>query len=101
VAAPLTVGAYRSGRDPALEAIASYVPRPSLGERLKPLLVARDSVAVGAALAGWRADPVNAWEDPAEWLAGLSGELRYEGKADAAELADRLRTRLAEWVMPR
>lgn len=36
VAAPLTVDAYKAGRDPALEAIARFVLQPSLTDRLRP-----------------------------------------------------------------
>ena len=50
VAAPMTVGSDRAGRDPALAAIAHFVPMPSLPERLKPLLVAGDSASARTTL---------------------------------------------------
>jgi hypothetical protein len=101
VAAPLTVQAYAAGRDPALEAIAHFVPRPPLVEWLKPSLVARDSVAAWTMLQSYRADPVNAWQDPTRGLQYLTAVLQAEGKPDAAQLAERLRIRLPAWVMPR
>jgi hypothetical protein len=91
IAAPLTVDAYRSGRDPALEAIARFVLQPSLADRLKPLLIARDSAGASALLRVFRADPINAWIDPALTLAELASVLRGEGQVEAAEWADRLR----------
>jgi hypothetical protein len=91
IAAPLTVDAYRSGRDPALEAIGRFVLQPSLADRLKPLLIARDSAGASALLRVFRADPTNAWIDPALTLAELASVLRGESQVEAAELAERLR----------
>jgi hypothetical protein len=101
LAAPLTVEAYRSGGDPALEAVARYVPRPSLADRLRPLLIAGDSAAAAAALDRLRQDPLSIWVDPAPVLAGLSAELRSEYHSQAAALADRLRSGLPAWSLPR
>ena len=93
--------AYRDGRDPALEAIARFVPMPSLPERLRPLLIAGDSASAWAALETFIRDPSNAWMDPAPSLARLSNALRGEGQPDAAALADRLRSRLPTRSLPR
>ena len=101
VAAPLTVEAYRDGRDPALEAIARFVPRPSLEDRLKPLLMAADSAAVWTVLEAFRADPVNAWLDPRRSLTAISDALRGEGHSDAAALAERLQSQFPAWSLPR
>ena len=101
IAVLLTADAYRAGRDPALEAIAGFALGPTLAERIKPMLAARDSTAASAAIDAFRADPVNAWQDPARWLIAVASELQGEGKADAAALADRLRARLPAWTMPR
>jgi hypothetical protein len=101
IAAPLTVAAYRAGRDPALEAIARFVPASSLTDRLEPLLKAGDSTAAWRALEVFRADPVNAWRDPGESLDVSSAMLRAEGRTAAAALAERLRARLPAWTMPR
>ena len=95
IAAPLTVEAYAAGRDPALEAIAHYVPQPPLTERLKPLLVAGDSAAAWQAVEAFRANPVNAWQVPADSLDAVDQTLQAEGNKDAAALAERLRSRLA------
>jgi Peptidase family S41 len=101
VAAPLTLEAYASGHDPALEAIARFVPGPSLAERLKPVLIAGDGDAAWAMIDAFRRDPINAWLDPASSLARLSRQLQRDDDPDAAALAERLRTRLPEWSMPR
>ncbi len=101
VAAPLTVEAYASGLDPALEAISRHVPGPSLAERLQPALIAGDAEAAWAMIEAFRRDPVNAWQDAAVLLARQSRQLQREGKPDAAALADQLRARLPEWSMPR
>lgn len=101
IAAPLTLGAYASGRDPALEAIARFVPGPTLAERLEPLLIARDSAAAWTAIQVFRADPVNAWLDASRDLAVLASVLQGEGKAAAAALAERLQGRLAASPPPR
>ena len=101
VAAPLTVDAYRDGRDPALEAVARFVPRPSLEDRLKPLLMAADSAAVWTVLEAFRADAVNAWLDPRRSLTAISAALRGEGHSDAAALAERLQLRFPAWSLPR
>ena len=95
VAAPLTIAAYAAGRDPALEAIAHFLPQPSLVERLKPLLAVMDSAGAMQAIARFRANPVNAWLDPSEALAELAESLQAEGRRDGAALAERLRVRLA------
>ena len=100
VAAPLTVDAYTDGRDPALEAISRFVLEPSLTDRLRPLLIAQDSVGASRVLEAFRADPANAWIDPSAWLAQLAGVLKGEGKLDAAALAVRLRTQLPTWSAP-
>ncbi|MFN8582936.1 MAG: hypothetical protein U0163_18425 [Gemmatimonadaceae bacterium] len=96
VAAPLTFAAYAAGRDPALEAVARFVPQPSLVESLKPLLTALDSVATIRAIATFRANPDNAWLDPSEALVDVAALLRAEGRNDAVALADRLRVRQKE-----
>ncbi len=101
VAAPMTVGAYRAGRDPALAAIARFVLKPSLPERLRPLLIDGDSTSAWATLETFGRDPINAWIDPAPALTQLSDELRGEGKSNAASLADRLRSRLPSRSPPR
>jgi hypothetical protein len=101
IAAPLTIEAYGSGRDPALEAIARFAPRPSLAERLEPVLVAGDSAAAWTMIDAFRRDPINAWMDVDSSLARLSRQLQREGKPDAAALADQLRTRLPAWSLPR
>jgi hypothetical protein len=95
IAAPLTLAAYAGGRDPALEAIARWVPGPSLAERLRPMLIARDSAAAWTAIEAFRADPVHAWLDASTDLAVLASVFQGEGKADEAALAERLRSRLA------
>ncbi|HWM27500.1 MAG TPA: hypothetical protein VNQ14_03505 [Woeseiaceae bacterium] len=100
IAAPLTLEAYASGHDPALEAIARFVPGPSLAERLTPVLVAGDSTAAWAMIEAFRRDPINAWVDVAPLLARLSRQLQREDNPDAAALAEQLRTRLPEWSMP-
>lgn len=87
VAAPLTAAAYAAGRDPALEAIAHHVPQPSLVERLKPLLIARDPEEAWRALEAFRSDPVNAWQDTTLLLGHLRLLLEWEGRPDAAQLA--------------
>lgn len=97
VAAPLTVDAYKAGRDPALEAIARFVLQPSLADRLRPLLIAQDSVGASRVLEAFRADPANAWIDPSLSLAQLAGELKGDGKLDAAALAVRLRSHVPAW----
>jgi len=101
IAAPLTVEAYRAGRDPALDAVARFVPGPSLAERLRPLLMAGDSATAGVLLDAFRADPVNAWLDPSESLGDVTSVLRDEGLADAAARAERMRARLPPWILPR
>lgn len=101
IAAPLTIEAYGSGRDPALEAIARHVPGPSLAERLKPVLVAGDGTAAWPMIEAFRRDPVNAWVDVASSLARLSRQLQREDKPGAAALAEKLRTRLPDWSLPR
>ena len=101
IAAPLTVAAYRAGRDPALEAIARHVPGPLLADRLKPQLLAGDSTAAWGALEAFRADPANAWLDPGESLDLASAVLQSEGRREAAMLAERLRARLPAWSIPR
>jgi hypothetical protein len=100
VAAPLTFEAYRAGRDPALEAIARWSPGPTLAERLGPLVAAGDSAAVRAAIDAFRADPVNAWLDPADALDLVAAQSRAANRPADAALADRLRARLAAWRMP-
>ncbi|HKQ57378.1 MAG TPA: hypothetical protein VJY35_05885 [Candidatus Eisenbacteria bacterium] len=101
VAAPLTVAAYRAGRDPALEAIVRYTPGPSLADRVEPMLAAGDSTAASRAIEAFRADPVNAWLDPADALEVASAVLRGTARMEGALLADRMRARLAPWTMPR
>lgn len=101
IAAPLTVEAYESGRDPALEAIARFVPGPSLAERLEPVLIAGDSAVAWSMMEAFRRDPVNAWLDVDASLARLSRKLQREGEPDAAALADQLRTRVPAWSLPR
>src|SRR5207245_850874 len=101
VAAPLTVDAYQAGRDPALGAIAGFVPRPSTSNRLESLLVAGDSATGWTMLDSLRHDPVNAWVDFGALLANMSAELRSEGRAKAADLAGRLSSRLPAWSLPR
>jgi hypothetical protein len=100
VAAPLTVDAYKAGRDPALEAIARFVLEPSLADQLKPLLIAQDSIGASRVLEGFRANPTHAWIDPALSLAQLTGELKEEGKPEAAALAARLGTHSPTWSAP-
>ncbi|HEY3747339.1 MAG TPA: hypothetical protein VGL17_13900, partial [Gemmatimonadaceae bacterium] len=100
VAAPLTVDAYKAGRDPALEAIARFVLQPSLADRLRPLLIAQDSVGASKMLEAFRTDPANAWIDPSAWLEQLAALLKEEGRLDAAALAIRLRTQLPKWAAP-
>ena len=101
IAAPLTLEAYASGRDPALEAIARFLPGPSLAERLTPVLVAGDGTTAWAMIEAYRREPANAWVDVAPVLARLSRQLQREDKPAAAGLAEQLRTRLPEWSMPR
>lgn len=101
IAAPLTIEAYGSGRDPALEAIARHVPGPSLAERLRPTLIDGDGTAAWSMIEAFRRDPVNAWVDAGSSLARLSRQLQREDKPDAAALAEQLRTRLPEWSLPR
>lgn len=94
IAADLTAEAYAAGRDPALEAIAHYVPQPPLTERLKPLLVAGDSAGAWQAIEAFKANPVNAWQVPADSLESVDQTLQAEGNKDAAALGERLRSRL-------
>ena len=94
IAAPLTVGAYSAGRDPALEAIERFLPQPSLADRLRPLVIAHDTAAAWAALQAFRADPVNAWLDPSRSLALLASALQGEGRTEESALAERMRVRL-------
>jgi len=101
IAAPLTIEAYGSGRDPALEAIARFVPGPSLAERLGPVLIAGDSASAWTTIEAFRRDPINAWLDVDSSLARLSRQLQREGESDAAALADQLRARLPAWSPPR
>jgi hypothetical protein len=101
VAASLTVRAYEAGRDPALEAIVRFVPQPSLAERLKPFLIARDSARAWAAIEAFRVDPVHAWLDPSRSLAALASVLQAEGMPAASALAERLRARVTTPPAPR
>ncbi len=52
IAAELTIEDWRSGRDPAMEAILAYVPEPPLVEQMMSAL---ESVGVDAMLAAYRA----------------------------------------------
>jgi len=101
IAAPLTVEAYRAGRDPALVAVARFVPRPPLLERLRPLVAAGDSTAAWSTIESFRAEPTNAWLDPSDSLQELAAVFRGEGNGEAAARAERIEARLPAWSPPR
>jgi hypothetical protein len=101
IAAPLTVEAYRAGRDPALEAVVRYVPGAPLVDRLRLLIAAGDTTTVWSTIESFRAEPANAWLDPSDSLEELAAMFRSQGNAEAAVRAERIEGRLPAWSPPR
>lgn len=64
VAAPFTIDALTSGRDPALEAILAYEDDVPITERLEVAARASDFDAVWAAWEAWRDDPRHVYLEP-------------------------------------
>ena len=63
VAAPLTFAQYAAGRDPALEAVLAYSPRPPLSDQLVEAAKAGGVEGALGALATYRSDLRNRYQD--------------------------------------
>jgi len=84
IAAELTFGAYRAGRDPALDAILGYVAKPGIGEMVRAALDTGDVGAARSAIAAFRADPMNKYLSAERAVNSLGYRYLSEHKLDQA-----------------
>ena len=94
IAAPLSFADYAAGRDPALEAALSYVPGPTLSERLAAAAEAGGSAAVRRELDAWRADPLNRYVNQELKIVQSAERLYGAGRREEALMLAELATQL-------
>lgn len=63
IAVPYNYADYRTGRDPALDAVVAYRPQPSLLTLLNTAATSGGAEGATHALAAWSADPVHRYAD--------------------------------------
>ena len=84
IAAELTSGDDRTGRDPALEAIVNYAPEVALIDTVREALTKGGKAEAARALASWRSDPRHKFLNGESELNRLGARLFREKKPDDA-----------------